>query len=431
MKKNWIKCLCIAGVFVLAVTGMTGCNEAKSAYKDGLAFMEKEDYEAAASCFETAIKENDEKAEYYIAYGMALLKSGDAEASIKVFGKAIISTDNKIVRENNKQAYKGRGIAYYECHEYALAIQDFKDALEINEKKDMDAEILELKAEVEKISGDYENALTSYEELIKLDEKNEAAYLNRAALETMMEKYEDAIADYDKIIKLNAKNFDAYFGKYDTYLAKGEEDKAKEALDAATAIEMKTTKDKYNVARAYFYKGDYGTAESYLNEVIEDGDADAWYFLGQISQAKPDYDKAIQQYEQYIASTSVLTSAKVYNQLAGCYMEKENYVQALSYALEGLQLKDKETEQVLTYNTIIIYEKLGDFKKARKMAKDYKRAYPDDESVEKELTFIKTRIADKKNKADDDTKTDVPDDTKTEDGKGATGAAVTGNADSE
>lgn len=419
---NWIKYLCTAGMLAVVTLGMTGCDEAKSAYKDGLAFMEKADYESAATCFETAIKENDEKAEYYIAYGMALLKGGDAKSSIKVFGKAILSTDNKIVHENNKQAYKGRGIAYYECHEYELAIEDFENALKISEKEEMNAELLELKADAEKTFGNYEAALDSYEKLLKLDDKNENAYLNRASLETVMEDYDAAIADYDAVIKLNKKNYNAYFGKYDTCLAKGDEGQAMQALEVIMSLEMKTTEDKYNVARAYFYKGDYGTAEVYLNEVIEAGDSKAWYFLGQINQSKPDYDKAIEQYEQYIAGTDVLDSAMVYNQLAGCYMEKEDYVSALGAALEGLKLEDRSVRQALTYNTIIIYEKLGEFKKARKMAKDYIKAYPDDESVKRELDFIKTRIADKAKKPEDTKEDDETGDNAT----AATGSAITG-----
>lgn len=420
-KGNWIKYLCTAGMLAVVTLGMTGCDEAKSAYKDGLAFMEQADYESAATCFETAIRENDEKAEYYIAYGMALLKGGDAKASVKVFGKAILSTDNKIVHENNKQAYKGRGIAWYECHEYELAIEDFENALKIREKEEMNAELLELKADAEKTFGDYEAAMDSYEKLLKLDDKNENAYLNRASLETMLEDFDAAIADYDALIRLNKKNYNAYFGKYDTYLAKGNEEEAMQALEVILSLEMKTTEDKYNAARAYFYKGDYGTAEVYLNEVIEAGDSKAWYFLGQIHQSKPDYDKAIEAYERYIAETDVLDSAMVYNQLAGCYMEKEDYVSALGAALEGLESEDRFVRQALTCNTIIIYEKLGEFKKARKMAKEYIKAYPDDESVKKELGFIKTRIADREDKAkkqeDDETGNHAA---------GATGSAITG-----
>ena len=123
------KYICLASLLALSAFSVTGCNEAKSAYKDGVALMEDEKYDQAAECFKIAIDENNEKAEYYIAYGMALLKGGDAEASIKVFERAILTTDNKIVRENNKQAYWGRGIAYYECYEYQKAIEDFAAAI--------------------------------------------------------------------------------------------------------------------------------------------------------------------------------------------------------------------------------------------------------------------------------------------------------------
>lgn len=387
--------LTMAGIMLGVILCTTGCNEAKKAYKEGVSLMEEEKYQEAAESFLKAIEENEEKAEYYIAYGMACVKNGQNEDAVNAFSKAVQDKDNKIVRENNKQALKGRGIAYYEEHEYELALADFSAALEISEEEDMNKELLELKAATEKQSGDYEAAQDSYKELVALDKKNKSAYLGKADLEMLMEDYDSAVDDYSQVIKLDEHSFDAYFGMYNALMSKGDESGAMETVSKAASLEIKDTEDKYNVAVAYFYKGDYGTAESYLNEVLDEGDANAWYFLGQISQAKPDYDTAISQYEQYIAANKNLSSAMVYNQLAGCHMEKENYVPALSYILKGLEMKDKASEQSLTYNAVIVYEKLGEFKKAKKYATEYCKAWPGDEEMEKELAFIETRIGSK------------------------------------
>lgn len=388
--------ICTMAVLVSAcLLFLTACSEAQKAYKDGVALMEKEDYEAAADSFEIAIKENKEKAEYYIAYGMSLLKDGRAKESIKVFGKAIQDKDNKIVRENNKQAYRGRGLAYYACHEYEKAVADYKEALAIGELEELDVGLLGNLADAMQVMGDDEGALESYDKLVEMNKKDEHALFARALLKTKMEQYEEAIDDFDRVIAIDKKNYNAYFGKYEAYQRQGDDARADEVLTAVTDMDIKSTEDKYQAARAYFYKGDYGTAESYLSEVLEEGETKAWYFLGQISQAKPDYEKAVQQYEQYIAQTDTLQSAMVYNQLAGCLMEQEEYVRALGYAIEGLKLQDRDAQQSLQYNTIIIYEKLGEFKKARKMAKEYQKAYPEDEDIEKELKFIRSRIVSK------------------------------------
>mgnify|MGYP002508794917 CR=1 FL=1 len=46
-----------------------------------------------------------EKAEYYISYGLALMKNEKYEDAIKQLEKAILDKDNQIVLENNKAAY--------------------------------------------------------------------------------------------------------------------------------------------------------------------------------------------------------------------------------------------------------------------------------------------------------------------------------------
>ena len=42
-------------------------------------------------------------------------------------------------------------------------------------------------------------------------------------------------------------------------------------------------------------------------------------------------------------------------------------------------------------NTIICYENLGDFEKAKSLMEAYVADYPDDEEAKKDYTFLKTR----------------------------------------
>ena len=86
---------------------LTGCNDGDEKYDKGVKAFEAKNYESAAIYFSEAIEENPEVADYYIYHGMALIKTGNMEDAILEFDKAILDTDNQIVRRNNKKAYRG------------------------------------------------------------------------------------------------------------------------------------------------------------------------------------------------------------------------------------------------------------------------------------------------------------------------------------
>ena len=67
---------------------VTGCGKADSLYDKGMDYIKDKDYKQALECFDDAIAVNNEKAEYYIASGMAynyLGKYQDANAFQKLF----------------------------------------------------------------------------------------------------------------------------------------------------------------------------------------------------------------------------------------------------------------------------------------------------------------------------------------------------------
>ena len=148
---------------------LSGCSQGKQYYKQAGEYAKEGSYEEAASYYEKAISENSQKAEYYIDYGVTLIELGNYEEAITQFNKAILSSedkivdpDNQITRKNNKNAYRGKGIAYYDNHDYKNAITFFEYALEIDELPDMNSDIRSYLADSYKLNGDYEDAIATY-----------------------------------------------------------------------------------------------------------------------------------------------------------------------------------------------------------------------------------------------------------------------------
>lgn len=409
---------------------LTGCSGEKSANqynKEGLEFFKEGKYEEAKESLNEAVKSNPDKAEYYIDYGMSLIKTGEYEEALIQFDRAILKNDNKIVRENNKRAYRGRGITFFEQAEYENAMKEFEIALNISELDDLDLDILYYKGEAEEKSGLYKEAQATYETILSKKKSDASIY---GKLGQVLEKngnFEEAVKNYDKAISLDDRNYNLLFGKYFLYLNNGDTEKANAVLTEALAIQAKTDEDYYNLARLHYYKGDYVSAESELKDSASKGFTTAYYYLGRIYQSDKDYDQAISMFEQYLADENNSKSATAYNQLGVCYMEKENFEKALEAIETGIALNDESVKYNLLTNQVTLLEHLVDYDSAFEKANEFLKLYPEDKAMKNELEFIKTRIdykeaeetkKDKNDKseadADSDTKEDKKEDKKEE-----------------
>ncbi|MEP6788135.1 MAG: tetratricopeptide repeat protein, partial [Acidobacteriota bacterium] len=120
--------------------------------------------------------------------------------------------------------------------------------------------------------GDYNNAATAYQEVIKNDPNNYQAHANLASTYRQQERYPDANAEY-KTASTGIKNVDLY-SEWGYCLGKTSEwDKAVARLEAAEAMSP-TAIDNSNVGWAYYNAGYAFTSAK--------NDADA----------KPNYEKA-------------------------------------------------------------------------------------------------------------------------------------------
>ena len=385
------KMLLVSVALMLAVTGCSGKKSASDYYKEGMKQYKEQKYEEASESLKEAVTKNPNKAEYYIDYGMTLIQCGDYEEALIQFDKAILDKDNKIVRENNKMAFRGKGIAYYESAEYESAINQFEKALKITERSDLDIDILFYLGDAQTKILDREGAIATYTKIIEKKANQSDAFYKRAILKGQLGQLEDSVADFDKAISFDKDNYEYYFGKYAILLQQGDSAGAAEVLKSALAIKTESKEDYYNVAIVHFYQGNNDTAKEEFATAIENGFTGAYFYLGEIAMLEKEYETAVANYEQYIQNTSNLKSAVVYNQLGEAYLQLENYDEALKAFEEGIKLNDSAIMQPLKYNEIIALEHQGEFDVAYKKAKKYIKDYPEDEGMIKEIEFLKTR----------------------------------------
>lgn len=386
------------GILILtAALFITGCST-KSAgdyYKEGMAYFHSGNYEKAGESLKKAVEGKKDRAEYYIGYAMNLIQQKKYEDAVVYFERSILDKDNAIVRKNNKQAYRGEGIAYYKAHDYKTAIDKFDKALAIKESDEINSDILSYKGMAQARSGLYKEAAETYTELIQEDKNNAEAYKTRGDIYSKIGEDKKSLSDYDKAIKLEPRNYDLYFGKYFLLLAKNDEAGAKEVLAKAEAINGTTEKDKFNMAKVKFYKGDYDTAKQMFGEAFGNGFAESYYYLGLIYEQNKDYKNAAGNYSKYIEDEEGRDNANAYNRAAQCLIKLKKYEEALGLIEDGIKVNDVDVNQMLKRSQVIVYEHLDRFEEAYKLIKEYRKEYPEDKEAKKEEIFLNSRLADR------------------------------------
>ena len=393
-KKAFLAVLCLS----LVVSGC-GLSKANRSYSKALSYYEAGEYEKAEDSFIDAIKANPDKAEYYLDYGFTLIKLGRYEDAIKEFQRILMEKEIAIVKQNNKKAYRGIGIANLYAQSYEEAIKNFDLALGITEMKELDTDILYYKGNALERSGNLEEASKIYTKILETQKDDAAIYNARANINRILGNYEESIKDYDKAIELSKGDFDLYFGKYAALKELSRTAEAEEVLKIAAELPVHSEKDSYELAKVYFYQKNYDHAMIQLEQSLKNGYIEANYFLGEISIAKGDYKQAIEYFETFEESNGTV-SAMFYNQLLTCYLNEEEYEKAKTCLKKAKKYTDVSIEQQLLRNEIILLEKTGDFNEAYEKMKKYLKLYPDDVEAQKDATFLKTRVEGASNETD-------------------------------
>lgn len=370
-----------------------GCNNssAGSNYSKAIKAYEKGDYEAAETLFVKAIDKDDDKAEYHLDYAFNLIQLNKYEEAMKEFDRVIMDKDITMVKENNKQAYRGKGIAYLQMNDNENALAMFNKALAIKERNDLNNDILYYKAKTLENTEKLEDAIQIYSDILASDNKNASIYSARANIYRQLSDFEASIADYDMAIKYAPEDFNVFFGKFFSLKDEGKEEEALAVLEQAATIKIVSEEDKFNLAKVHFYQENYETALNELITSLSDGFTEANYYLGEISLVNGDYKSALDYYLAYEKAGNSI-NAIYYNQLMVCYLNLSDYENAKTSLSKAKTYSTVAIKEQLMKNEIILLEKTSDFSGALKIMEEYATTYTMDEETKKDYEFLKTRV---------------------------------------
>ena len=118
------------------------------------------------------------------------------------------AADLKILLEDDKAAaYVYRGLVNMERENFYGACDDFKAALEV--EAELKEALFDLALAQEKLNKN-DDAIKTYDELLKIDDKFPAAWYNRGRLKLAKDDFKGAIKDFESSLAIETINAEAY-----------------------------------------------------------------------------------------------------------------------------------------------------------------------------------------------------------------------------
>jgi tetratricopeptide (TPR) repeat protein len=225
-------------------------------------------------------------------------------------------------------AFLDRGILFASRGDYEMAIEDFTEALTLNQNlsaayllrgRALFASMSYVTSAGENFSSvstrftdvaiitaaqrqAYDRAIADFTEAIKLDPNSSIAYQERGDTYYYKGDNDQAIADYNQAIKLSPNVASTYNSRGDTYRAKGDHDRAIADYNQAIRLDPNDAAAYVNRGGTYSDKGDYDRAITDHTQAVrlDPNYASTYYARGNAYYHKRDYDRAITDYTQAV-----------------------------------------------------------------------------------------------------------------------------------
>ena len=158
-----------------------------------------------------------------------------------------------------------RGNAYHESGEYQQAVNSYNEALRLRPEF---TEAYYNRGNAYQHLGEYRRALADYNEALRLRPENPEAYTNRGNAYRHLGEYWKALANYNEALKLRPEFSEAYNNRGASYADLGEHEKALADFTEALRLRSEFPEAYYNRGVAYVDLGEHQKALADYNEAL-------------------------------------------------------------------------------------------------------------------------------------------------------------------
>jgi tetratricopeptide (TPR) repeat protein len=124
---------------------------------------------------------------------------------------------------------------------------------------------------------------------------------------------------------------------------------------------------------------------------------DSWKILMETDSTNDEYKKnavlCMMETGQYEEALQIgLMQSRIYNKMAVEKIKAGDYEGAITIIDQGLAVDDGSAGADLLYNKAVAHESRGNYEEALQLFREYVSRYGTDENVQKEITFLETRV---------------------------------------
>jgi tetratricopeptide (TPR) repeat protein len=246
----------------------------------------------------------------YLTQGLSKGKEGKYKEAESIFNEII----DKYPEYGPAYAYRGFFRHKIELN-FEGALKDYSKVIELDLAFTKKERIFYLRAEVKSELDDCVGAIADYSKSIEFKSMVEDSLLSRGLLLFSSEKLFEAMTDFNSVIKINDKNVDAYRWRALVKNELEDTDGALRDLETALEIDPFDSESYYITAQIFFGLGKEELNDGYVFSAIENYDlsiqydkdseykycerGDAKAYIGNYADAIEDYDKAIEIDDEY------------------------------------------------------------------------------------------------------------------------------------
>ncbi|MGB9702895.1 MAG: tetratricopeptide repeat protein [Candidatus Kapaibacteriota bacterium] len=254
-------------------------------------------------------------------------------------------TENTPKQPNKEDnLHYNKAILAAENKDYVTSLKEFAEALKLNPKNIF---ALYGRATVYYELGMKNEALADLTNLLKIDNKDEKALYLRAVINDQLARYEDAIKDYQALLKLNP-NSDIYnLNIAYCYQVAGQKQQAIDKYLKAETLGNTSNELVYNLIGLYYEMKQYSNALKYIDKAYSKKLENDYVVSIQLEILldQGDCEKSVEIVDKYSTLISKDLPA-IYQNIADCFYQKENYEEASNYFLKSYSLKPELVESL-------------------------------------------------------------------------------------
>lgn len=337
------------------------------AYTRGVEAYNEEKYADAMDWFNRELTEHPDNGYAYVY--ISILRYGNQE-----YGKALSAIDNALKKLPKKDkewrslTFASRAEVYTAMGDTIKALQDLSQAIQTNPSN---ARFYNSRAQLYYEQKNYALADADYQKMINLDQGDVMGYMGIGRNANAQERWNDAINQFDFVINLAPDYSSGYSFRADAYIGKK---MWKEATDdIIKALDIDGDNKAFYLMQTLPKEASDLLKSKLKIQMTKQSTNRYWpYCLAVLANSNNDYDESISYYKK--ANTLDANSLFLEN-IAKCYVSKEDYINALDYAERALSMSPEDYDVIDLKADIL--SRLGRYKECLVERDRYVAQYPE------------------------------------------------------